>query len=90
MESGLKAAETNVHEPKLFKVAGGVRPVMTEVLYMRTNLFVECYMLESSFISGVKYGVKFYMLGSSIGLHFISGVKYGAKFYMLGSSKYGV
>merc|ERR1712001_328488 len=31
MESGLKAAETNVHEPKLFKVAGGVRPVMTEV-----------------------------------------------------------
>jgi len=31
MESGLKKAETNVHEPKLFKVAGGSRPVMTEV-----------------------------------------------------------
>jgi len=31
MESGLKKAETNEHEPKLFKVAGGVRPVMTEV-----------------------------------------------------------
>merc|ERR1712212_101017 len=31
MASGLKKAETNEHEPKLFKVAGGVRPVMTEV-----------------------------------------------------------
>ena len=33
MESGLKKAETNVHEPKLFKVAGGSRPVMTEVSF---------------------------------------------------------
>merc|ERR1712130_1058858 len=31
MESGLKKAETNAHEAKLFKVAGGIRPVMTEV-----------------------------------------------------------
>ena len=31
MESGLAKAETNVHEVKLFKVAGGSRPVMTEV-----------------------------------------------------------
>ena len=31
MASGLKKAETNEHEPKLFKVAGGIRPVMTEV-----------------------------------------------------------
>merc|ERR1711953_829450 len=31
MESGLAKAETNAHEAKLFKVAGGSRPVMTEV-----------------------------------------------------------
>merc|ERR1711887_273963 len=31
MESGLQKAETNAHEAKLFKVAGGMRPVMTEV-----------------------------------------------------------
>jgi len=31
MESGLAKAETNAHEAKLFKVAGGMRPVMTEV-----------------------------------------------------------
>merc|ERR1712037_382502 len=31
MESGLQKAETNAHEAKLFKVAGGIRPVMTEV-----------------------------------------------------------
>ena len=38
MESGLKKAETNVHEPKLFKVAGGSRPVMTEVSFrVRVN-----------------------------------------------------
>merc|ERR1719430_1340441 len=30
MESGLQKAETNAHEAKLFKVAGGMRPVMTE------------------------------------------------------------
>ena len=37
MESGLKKAETNEHEPKLFKVAGGVRPVMTEVSRYKNN-----------------------------------------------------
>ena len=37
MESGLKKAETNEHEPKLFKVAGGVRPVMTEVSRSKNN-----------------------------------------------------
>merc|ERR1712172_286323 len=31
MESGLAKAETNAHDAKLFKVAGGMRPVMTEV-----------------------------------------------------------
>ena len=31
MESGLQKAETNAHDPKLFKVAGGMRPVLTEV-----------------------------------------------------------
>merc|ERR1712080_69266 len=31
MESGLQKAETNAHEAKLFKVSGGMRPVMTEV-----------------------------------------------------------
>merc|ERR1712088_692692 len=31
MESGLAKAETNAHDAKLFKVAGGSRPVMTEV-----------------------------------------------------------
>jgi len=31
MESGLQKAETNAHEAKLFKVAGGMRPVLTEV-----------------------------------------------------------
>merc|ERR1711872_842886 len=31
MESGLKKAETNAHEAKLFKISGGMRPVMQEV-----------------------------------------------------------
>ena len=31
MESGLQKAETNAHEPQLFKVTGGMRPVLTEV-----------------------------------------------------------
>merc|ERR1712071_121680 len=31
MESGLAKAETNAHDAKLFKVAGGRRPVMREV-----------------------------------------------------------
>ena len=35
MESGLAKAETNAHEAKLFKVAGGSRPVMTEVALQR-------------------------------------------------------
>ena len=33
--SGLAKAETNAHEAKLFKVAGGSRPVMTEVALQR-------------------------------------------------------
>lgn len=33
MESGLQKAETNAHEAKLFKVAGGMRPVLTEVTW---------------------------------------------------------
>ena len=50
-------------------------------------------------VKGVNYGVKFYILGSSMGSSFLSGVKHGVKFYMLGSSmgssfisgvKYGV
>ena len=32
MESGLKKAETNAHEAKLFKISGGMRPVMQEVI----------------------------------------------------------
>merc|ERR1712180_115610 len=32
MESGLKKAETNAHEAKLFKISGGMRPVMQEDL----------------------------------------------------------
>merc|ERR550534_1288343 len=31
MEGGLKKAETNAHEAKLFKISGGMRPVMQEV-----------------------------------------------------------
>lgn len=37
MESGLQKAETNAHEAKLFKVAGGMRPVMTEVTTVVPN-----------------------------------------------------
>ena len=45
MESGLQKAETNAHEAKLFKVAGGMRPVMTEVTTVIPNeqLFVFIY-----------------------------------------------
>ena len=38
MESGLAKAETNAHEAKLFKVAGGMRPVMTEVFNSRVRM----------------------------------------------------
>ena len=38
MESGLQKAETNVHEPQLFKVTGGMRPVLTEVSLARSHL----------------------------------------------------
>ena len=38
MESGLKKAETNAHEAKLFKISGGMRPVMQEVSHGRSSL----------------------------------------------------
>ena len=38
MESGLKKAETNAHEAKLFKISGGMRPVMQEVNHGRSSL----------------------------------------------------
>ena len=50
MASGLKAAETNEHEPKLFKVAGGVRPVMTEV----SSVDIRKYDLHIFFMFEVK------------------------------------
>ena len=54
MESGLKKAETNAHEAKLFKISGGMRPVMQEVSHGRSSLgqmileMSEKYCLKSS------------------------------------------
>merc|ERR1712172_203942 len=43
MESGLAKAETNAHEAKLFKVAGGMRPVMTEVTIPVKEQNIDCF-----------------------------------------------
>ena len=53
MASGLKKAETNEHEPKLFKVAGGVRPVMTEV----SSVDITCTFFMSDGVERVRYKI---------------------------------
>ena len=68
MESGLKKAETNEHEPKLFKVAGGVRPVMTEVSrYKKQSQLAQFLCLKGSNGLGTKSEIHQYDQGS-IGL----------------------
>jgi len=54
MASGLKKAETNEHEPKLFKVAGGIRPVMTEVSSVDKTITITCTLLCLMRSKGVK------------------------------------
>ena len=69
MASGLKKAETNEHEPKLFKVAGGIRPVMTEVSSVdMKSLTFTCFMFDE--VKRVKYQIpdtKFGILQYDIG-----------------------
>ena len=54
MASGLKKAETNEHEPKLFKVAGGIRPVMAEVSSVDKTITITCTLLCLMRSKGVK------------------------------------